>query len=666
MLTDAGVDTGAMLLRRETDIGEVETAAELSVRLSQLGAELLIETLKGYIAGEIAPTPQDERLASRQPMLNKEMGRIDWTKSAREIACQARGLDPWPSAYTNYAGGTLKIYRAPSPPRARARPARVLRASAKEGLFVGPAGEGALEVWKCRPPAGKRMSARAYLGGQEDRTGNEDSARGCKWTNATKENTAPREGRTPPGLPRPPRAERRRKRKSPSAPAKWRAARFRMWRAPAPMSRRRWDRHLNTTHLSADDKRLAASLFFTAVENRLLLEARLSGFWTERPEPVVEDIPPHRRGADTFDGQDPRPRRRGRGREADARLRRDGLSALVNGILRNLIRARDAGELAEITDPAVRYSVAPELAKAPRRPPTAMRRPRPSWPTAPAPSQDHPLQRHEGPTRRALKITSRRTMSSSSAASSPARTAARRRATSPRLDGFRNGYFSIQGESSMLAALAVEPKPGMNVLDACAAPGGKSALIAETMADVGRVYAWDVHEHRVELIRAAKQRLRLDSLRPRLVRDARKPYADFDLYMDAVLVDAPCSGLGVIADKPDIKYPLHRRAAGIAAALAGGDPGKLRPASSGRAGCSSIPPAPSSPRRNEQQVRAFLAKHPEFVPETSAGLPARTSALPLRRRHGAVFEPPRPRGGLLHRPHAQKGRVAWSARSFSR
>ena len=63
----------------------------------------------------------------------------------------------------------------------------------------------------------------------------------------------------------------------------------------------------------------------------------------------------------------------------------------------------------------------------------------------------------------------------------------------------------------------------------------------------------DVHEHRVELIRAAKRRLRLDCLRP-AVRDARQAYADFELYMDAVLVDAPCSGLGVIADKPDIKY----------------------------------------------------------------------------------------------------------------
>ena len=165
MLTDAGVDTGAMLLRRETDIGEVETAAELSVRLSQLGAELLIETLKGYIAGEIAPTPQDERLASRQPMLKKEMGLIDWTRSAKEIACQARGLDPWPSAYTDCLGGTLKIYRA-RPAMGEGEPGTVLRSSAKEGLFVA-CGEGALEVLEMQAPGGKRMSARAYLAGKK-------------------------------------------------------------------------------------------------------------------------------------------------------------------------------------------------------------------------------------------------------------------------------------------------------------------------------------------------------------------------------------------------------------------------------------------------------------------------------------------------------------------
>ena len=165
MLTDAGVDTGDMLLQRETEIGALETAAELSARLSQLGAELLVETLKGYVAGEIAPIRQDERLASRQPMLKKEMGRIDWTKSAGQIACQVRGLDPWPSAYTDYAGGALKIYRA-RPVEGAGEAGTVLRASAKEGLFVA-CGDGVLEILEMQAPGGKRMNARAYLAGKK-------------------------------------------------------------------------------------------------------------------------------------------------------------------------------------------------------------------------------------------------------------------------------------------------------------------------------------------------------------------------------------------------------------------------------------------------------------------------------------------------------------------
>ena len=100
MLTDAGMDTGDMLLKASTPIGELETAGELTQRLSELGAQLLIDTLKVYPNGDLKPTPQDAAEASYQPMLTREMGRIDWTKSAEEIARQVRGLNPWPCAYT--------------------------------------------------------------------------------------------------------------------------------------------------------------------------------------------------------------------------------------------------------------------------------------------------------------------------------------------------------------------------------------------------------------------------------------------------------------------------------------------------------------------------------------------------------------------------------------
>ena len=118
---------------------------------------------------------------------------------------------------------------------------------------------------------------------------------------------------------------------------------------------------------------------------------------------------------------------------------------------------------------------------------------------------------------------------------------------------YLGGLFSIQGEGSMVAAAAMDVKRGMNVLDCCAAPGGKTAYMAERMDGTGRVYAWDLHSHRVELIRAMTRRLHLENVRmaARDAVDFREELAD---SMDAVLLDAPCSGLGVMDDKPDVKY----------------------------------------------------------------------------------------------------------------
>ena len=164
MLTDAGVDTGPMLLSRETDIGPEETAGELSCRLSLLGAQLLVETLRGYLDGSVRPVPQDESRASRQPMLKKEMGDIDWTLPAEQIVNRVRGLDPWPCAYTACEGGMLKVFRA-RPAQGAGEPGAVLVASAKEGLIVA-CGAGALEVLEMQAPGGRRMSARAYLAGK--------------------------------------------------------------------------------------------------------------------------------------------------------------------------------------------------------------------------------------------------------------------------------------------------------------------------------------------------------------------------------------------------------------------------------------------------------------------------------------------------------------------
>ena len=167
MLTARGIDTGDMLLKAETEIGELETAGELTVRLSEMGGKLLVETLEKYLTGEIKPIPQDEAASSYEPMLEKEMGLIDWTKPASEIACQVRGLNPWPCAYTDYEAGRLKVYLAKAADMTSdAEPGTVIASGAKEGLIVA-CGQGCLELLEIQAPNAKRMTAKAYLMGKK-------------------------------------------------------------------------------------------------------------------------------------------------------------------------------------------------------------------------------------------------------------------------------------------------------------------------------------------------------------------------------------------------------------------------------------------------------------------------------------------------------------------
>lgn len=119
---------------------------------------------------------------------------------------------------------------------------------------------------------------------------------------------------------------------------------------------------------------------------------------------------------------------------------------------------------------------------------------------------------------------------------------------------YRDGYLSVQDESSMLVAEAVAPEPGMRVLDCCAAPGGKSAHMGELMKDEGYIYANDLHPHKAQLIADQAQRLGLDciatgSTDALLLARSLEPES-----FDRILLDAPCSGLGVIRRKPDLKW----------------------------------------------------------------------------------------------------------------
>lgn len=156
-----GLDTGDMLLTYETKVGEKETAGELFDRLAQSGAELLIQTLVKL--DEITPRPQDDAQSCYAHMLDKQMAVIDWSKSAHEIDCLIRGLNPWPIALTTLFGERLKVFAAEKA-NGRGEPGTVLEADPKKGLTVA-CGEGALRLTEIQLVGGKRMKATDFLRG---------------------------------------------------------------------------------------------------------------------------------------------------------------------------------------------------------------------------------------------------------------------------------------------------------------------------------------------------------------------------------------------------------------------------------------------------------------------------------------------------------------------
>jgi methionyl-tRNA formyltransferase len=161
MRIDAGLDTGDMLLTANTEIGADETAVELSVRLAEVGAELLERTLARL--SDIKPEKQDNSQSTLAPILKKEDGRIDWTRPAREIANRVRGFQPWPGCYTMWRGKRLAIWRGRAV--AGSRPAGEIR-----GAQVA-CGEGALELIEVQPEGKKRMTAEAFLNGHQVKDG---------------------------------------------------------------------------------------------------------------------------------------------------------------------------------------------------------------------------------------------------------------------------------------------------------------------------------------------------------------------------------------------------------------------------------------------------------------------------------------------------------------
>lgn len=164
MLTDKGMDTGDILLQKEVDILPEETAGELTERLAQIGAELLIETIEKMESGCCQRTPQNPAEMSYYPMLKKEMGLIDWQMEAKGIICRIRGLSPWPGTYTYINGEMLKIWQGTEEETDKGNPGDILEADGKKGLLIR-AGKNAVRVMELQAQGGKRMKAADYLRG---------------------------------------------------------------------------------------------------------------------------------------------------------------------------------------------------------------------------------------------------------------------------------------------------------------------------------------------------------------------------------------------------------------------------------------------------------------------------------------------------------------------
>jgi methionyl-tRNA formyltransferase len=170
MFMDPGMDTGPILLTEETEIGEEDTAGTLHDRLSQMGARLLLRTLEGLEAGTLTPRPQDHSQATYAPKIEKEEARIDWKDPARKLFNLIRGFDPWPGAFTSWAGRVLKLFRPGfGENETRESPGTIVQAS-KEGLRIATS-HGRLLIREVQMENRPRMGVAEFLKGYPLRVG---------------------------------------------------------------------------------------------------------------------------------------------------------------------------------------------------------------------------------------------------------------------------------------------------------------------------------------------------------------------------------------------------------------------------------------------------------------------------------------------------------------
>ena len=168
MRIDAGLDTGDILLQRELTLTPEDTAEMVAPRLAVIGADLMVETLRGLQTGTVHPRPQDDSRSTLAPLLKKEDGLIKFSRPAVEICNRLRGFQPWPGAFTSFRGKNLHVWAAR--PAATVLPPGDMKVDG-DRLLVGCGQGTSVEILELQPEGKKRMSARDFIHGYHPTTG---------------------------------------------------------------------------------------------------------------------------------------------------------------------------------------------------------------------------------------------------------------------------------------------------------------------------------------------------------------------------------------------------------------------------------------------------------------------------------------------------------------
>lgn len=371
--------------------------------------------------------------------------------------------------------------------------------------------------------------------------------------------------------------------------------------------------YISRDRLDRRDAALASRLCYGVLQNRLLLDFYLQRFVTgswKKLHPVTLDI--LRLGLYQLLMMDKIPPSAAVNEavEQGKRYVNPGAARLINGVLRRALREKDS--LPEPPSLAVRYShpqelvelltdsvgaegIEPLLASHNTAPETVL--------------QVNPLRASRQEVQTALEesgalLTAHPWLPDAWFASGTGAV--------ERLPVFREGGCFIQDPAARLAVLAAGLRPGMRVLDGCAAPGGKSFAAAIAMENQGEIISCDIHAHKISLLEKGAERLGITILTPTLW-DGRQPNPQWESAMDAVIADVPCSGLGVIRKKPDIRYKALEPMAQLPAIQSAILDNLSRYVRSG--GVLVYSTCTILRRENEAVVQDFLNRHPEFVPE---------------------------------------------------